>query len=71
MRNEREKKGNEGEDERKREREGRKGERNEYDLRRDLLKNTLWDMYCYLHLKDGTTSRFADEFRVQCYRAGV
>ena len=44
-----------------REREGRKGERNEYDLRRGLLKNTLWDMYCYLHLKDGTTPRFADE----------
>ena len=47
-----------------REREGRKGERNEYDLRRGLLKNTLWDMYCYLHLKDGTTPRFADEFSV-------
>lgn len=71
MRNEREKKGNEGEDERKREGEERKGERNEYDLQRDLLKNTLWDMYCYLHLKDGTTPRFADKFRVECYRAGV
>ena len=22
----------------------------------------LWDMYCYLHLKDGTTPRFADVF---------